>query len=90
MKTELRLPLRPSEKTQICVLLIQPPSTDWVRPIFTDKKLKLTSLSIVRTSLLKAFFHNFHLDRYPCWGWGSVVLPRRIWWQWRKCREMAS
>ena len=61
MKTELRLPLRPSEKTQICVLLFQPPSSYRVRQIFTDKKIK-PELSI---HCKQEFFKGF-LPPFPC------------------------
>ena len=59
MKTELRLPLRPSEKTQICVLLFQPPSSYRVRQIFTDKKIK-PELSIhCKQEFFKGFLPPF-------------------------------
>ena len=61
MKTELRLPLRPSEKTQICILLFQPPSSYRVRQIFTDKKIK-PELSI---HCKQEFFKGF-LPPFPC------------------------
>ena len=59
MKTELRLPLRPSEKTQICILLFQPPSSYRVRQIFTDKKIK-PELSIhCKLEFFKGFLPPF-------------------------------
>ena len=59
VKTELRLPLRPSEKTQICILLFQPPSSYRVRQIFTDKKIK-PELSIhCKQEFFKGFLPPF-------------------------------
>ena len=59
MKTELRLSLRPSEKTQICILLFQPPSSYRVRQIFTDKKIK-PELSIhCKQEFFKGFLPPF-------------------------------
>ena len=61
MKTELRLQLRPSEKTQICVLLFQPPSSYRCVKFFTDKKIK-PELSI---HCKQEFFEGF-LPPFSC------------------------